>query len=70
MSQIIHVRLNAVESEALAYCCKSEDGNRNPSELVRLLLMREWRRRTTGRSVVQDKDISSEWRQGRPRRKL
>lgn len=70
MSQIIHVRLTAEEVAALDHCCKSEDGDRNRSELLRLLILREFKRRTTGRSVVEDREVSSEWRVGRPRKSV
>lgn len=65
-SSVIHVRLTARELAALDHCRSSEDGKRNRSELVRLLIMREFRRRTTGKSVVADSEVSSEWRVGRP----
>jgi hypothetical protein len=67
MSKILTLRLRDDEVEMLARCCRSEEAQRNPSELLRLLLHREYYRRTTGKSVVAENTISSEWRTGRPR---
>jgi len=40
----------------------------NRSEIIRLLILREFRRRTTGRSVVTNTEVASDHREGRPRR--
>lgn len=45
----------------------AERGELTASELVRLLIHREFKRRTTGHSVVNTNDISGEMRTGRPR---
>lgn len=40
---------------------------RNPSELVRFLIHREYGRLTTRSSVVADAEVSTDWRNGRPK---
>lgn len=45
-------------------------GTLNCSEFFRLLLHREFSRRRTGKSVVKDREISSEWRVGHPKKQL
>lgn len=40
---------------------------RNPSELVRFLIHREYKRRKTRSSVVADAEVSTDWRNGRPK---
>lgn len=65
-SKIITLRLNQAEQDMLAKVCHNPNGDLNPSELLRLLLHREFTRRTTGKSVVPERAISSEWRNGRP----
>lgn len=66
-SKILHVRLNDQEWAHLAHVCGG-DQKRNPSEMVRLLLEREFSRRTTGKSVVPENAIASDFRDGRPAR--
>lgn len=65
-SKIVGVRLSEAEQAMLAFICESRDGSLNPSEKIRQLIHREYNRRTTGRSVVDDNAIRSDWRTGRP----
>lgn len=64
-SQILHLRLQPDEWEMLSHVCGGEV-KRNKSEMIRLLLHREYYRRTTGKSVVPDGNIATEFRNGRP----
>lgn len=63
---MIPLRLKPEEVEMLDKICRSEGGSRNRSELLRLLIHREYGRRTRGRSTVAESAVSSEWRNGRP----
>lgn len=66
-SKVIHVRLSAAEVDMLAKISSSRsDGDRNTSEVVRLLIRREYGRRTNGRSVVSWNEVASDVRTGRP----
>jgi hypothetical protein len=67
-SRIVRVRLKDQEWEQMQQMCDSaERGKLNASELIRLLLLREWKRRTTGKSAVANNEIASDMRSGRPR---
>ena len=68
-SKIIGVRLNDDEQRMLLEICPSDRlGDMNPSELIRLLIRREHARRKTGRSAIEGKAVSTDYRTGRPRR--
>jgi hypothetical protein len=68
-STIIQVRLNDEELAMIDRVRQSnERGELTRSELVRLLLHREFHRRTSGRSVVSTNAISGEMRTGRPKK--
>jgi hypothetical protein len=64
-SKPLALRLKPDEWEMLAHVCNGEV-KRNPSEMMRLLLHREYYRRTTGKSIVPDGTIATEFRNGRP----
>lgn len=65
-SHMLTTRLNSEEYIALRKICKSNDrGDLNPSEMVRLLILREHNRRFKGTSKVTT-GINSELRTGRP----
>jgi hypothetical protein len=67
-SRIVRVRLKDGEFQQMQQMCNSDErGKLNPSELIRLLLLREWKRRTTGKSAVSNNEIASDMRTGRPR---
>lgn len=67
-SSIQRVRLQPHETEMLALICESGDrGKLNPSEMIRLLIHREWTRRTTGKSAIQTNAVASDFRTGRPK---
>lgn len=64
---IVTIRLQPREVEMLDRVRISKDeGERNRSEILRLLLHREYGRRTNGRSVVAGNAIASDMRNGRP----
>jgi len=66
-STIITLRLNDVEIEALDAVTRSDlRGNLTRSETIRLLVLREWKRRSTGRSRVSSNEYMSDVRMGRP----
>jgi hypothetical protein len=69
----VPIKLNAEEFAMLNHCCNPRcdaggHGKINRSELIRLLIRREYLRRTTGKSVVKNADYSSDWRAGRPKK--
>jgi hypothetical protein len=67
-SKIIRVRLKPHELEMLSQILSSEErGKMNQSEMIRLLIHREFLRRTTGKSKVLGNAVSSDMRVGRPR---
>ena len=68
-SCVITVRLTPPEVAMLDRIRLSTNNNKNRSECVRLLIHREYARRKRGTSVVPDRDIASDWRNGRPRGK-
>jgi hypothetical protein len=65
-SKALQIRLRPDEWEMLTRVCEGEV-KRNPSEMMRLLLQREFYRRTTGKSVVPESAVCTEFRDGRPR---
>lgn len=67
-STTVQVRFTDQELGMLDQVCSSEDrGKLNRSELIRLLVHREYLRRTTGKSAVELSTISSDFRTGRPK---
>lgn len=67
-STVITLRLNSDELSMLDAVTRSKDrGDINRSEMLRLLIRREFLRRTEGTSKVQASSYSSEFRNGRPR---
>ena len=67
-STLVPVRLNAEEIEMLDKCRSSKElGELNRSEFLRLLIRREGKRRSTGRSVVGGNEVASDMRNGRPK---
>lgn len=69
MSQYIPFRVKDDEAEMLDTICKSEsNGTLKRSEMIRLLIHREYKRRTTGKSVVKASEYSSDFRIGKPRK--
>lgn len=68
-SKPAQVRLTEDEWEMVRKILSSDDrGTLSVSEVFRLLLHREFKRRTTGRSAVAGHEISSDFRTGRPRK--
>lgn len=68
-SRIIPTRLTDEELTMLDAICRSKDrGDINRSEMLRLLIRREFTRRTEGTSKIRSADYCSEFRNGRPRR--
>lgn len=68
-STLVTLRLNSDEATMLDAISKSKDrGDMNRSEMLRLLIRREFSRRTQGTSKVAPSEYSSEFRNGRPRR--
>lgn len=67
-STTVQVRFTDQELGMLDAVCESgERGKLNRSELLRLLVHREFLRRTTGKSAVEVSAISSDFRTGRPK---
>lgn len=71
---IVPARLRDDELMMLDYC-RNADGRSNVvatlnrSELIRLLILREYKRRTTQKSVVASKEYSTDFRTGQPRKR-
>jgi len=61
----LRVRLTPSEMNHLQVLAKRS--NLNCSELIRLLLLREWKRRTTGQSAVLSSEYLTDARTGRRR---
>lgn len=65
----VTIRLNQEEAEMLAKISSSaSSGTYNHAEIIRLLIRREYMRRTQGTSKVKDSDIRSDVRTERPRK--
>lgn len=61
------VRLNTEELAMLDHVAESKErGDYNRSEIIRLLIRREFNRRTTGSSKVDHSDVATDFRIGRP----
>lgn len=68
---ILNVRLNQQEVSMLEHLLSARShmsSRKNASELVRLLIRREYSRRTVGKSVVETGEYSTDARLGRRRR--
>lgn len=66
-SFIVMVRFQPDELRMLDMVAESKErGDYNRSEIIRLLVRREFNRRTTGTSKVAHQDVATDFRIGRP----